>query len=102
MHAADDTYSPQPHVDTSTGAGRFNRLPTPPARVAGGAARRVATEILRAWTGLAEIDPVLRRDTLLTTQLFGDDCRPTADLRPRKARTAQQFLICFGSGGQYA
>jgi hypothetical protein len=67
LHAGDDTNFL--HVmGTSTGGGRFNRRPTPLVHIAGGAAARVATEILRG-VGLAEIGPVLRRDSLQIADL---------------------------------
>jgi len=84
LRAGNLSYCPH-HVGTITGAGRFNRMPTPPVHTAGGVSARVATEILRAGMGLADVGPVLRHDSHLTTQLFGNDWRSKADVRPPKA-----------------
>jgi hypothetical protein len=81
LHDGDDTNCPH-HMGTSTGADRFNRMPTPPVHIAGGAAARVATQMLRAVDGARTDRPSPWHDSLLTTQLFGNDWRSTADLRP--------------------
>lgn len=51
------------NADTSSGAGRFTRMPTPPVHIAGGVGARGHLDAARG-EGLAEIGPACRRQPL--------------------------------------